>query len=394
MRGTKTVAIIGGGPAGAVAAERLARGGYRATVFEDRLGWEKPCGGGVTPRALRDFPFLADALDSARAVREVEFIGPRGASFRFSLSKPLLIFSRAGLNRLLLERAIAAGAEVIPDRIAEFRRGMNGWELCGRSGSYRGDFLVIAAGARTRLRSRLAEDFAAEDFMLTFGYHLPGSESLLRVQFFEDFEGYAWSFPRPDHVSVGICGKMSGSNMAGLKQRLRVFMERFGFQPDSARVYSHLLPSLEAESWGSLRLAGPDWALAGDAAGLVDPLTGEGIYFAMRSGGLLAQAILAGEPVQYPRQVWSEFGRALALGASISRHFYRGTICGDAITNRLVEMGAGSRRFANVLRDLIEGRQSYPGLALRLYLMLAAIVAARAVESFRNSVREAHPAGL
>ena len=71
--------------------------------------------------------------------------------------------------------------------------------------------------------------------MLTFGYYVPSVDNLLRVQFFRDFEGYAWSFPRPDHLSVGICGKAGENTMPELRERLHGFMQRFGYGGSGAR---------------------------------------------------------------------------------------------------------------------------------------------------------------
>ena len=92
--------------------------------------------------------------------------------------------------------------------------------------------------------------------MLTFGYYLPVACELLRVQFYEKFEGYAWAFPRPDHVSVGICGKAGEETMMALRDRLASFMKRLGYTPDPQRIFSHLLPSLSVDSWERMRLAG------------------------------------------------------------------------------------------------------------------------------------------
>ncbi|MGA2077560.1 MAG: NAD(P)-binding protein, partial [Terriglobia bacterium] len=85
--------VIGGGPAGAMAAEALARAGRRVTVFEEKLGWEKPCGGGVTDKALARYPFLSPAAGEAKLVREVEFVAANSASLRFQLRQPLAIYS-------------------------------------------------------------------------------------------------------------------------------------------------------------------------------------------------------------------------------------------------------------------------------------------------------------
>jgi len=195
---------------------------------------------------------------------------------------------------------------------------------------------------------------------------------LLRVQFFEDFEGYVWAFPRPAHLSVGICGKVGEDRMEGLRERLHDFMRRFGYSCAGARIFSHLLPALSVDTWGGLQLAGPGWALAGDAGGLVDPVTGEGIYYAMRSGELAAQSLLEGLPELYPDRVREEFGKALALGSRLARIFYYGKFLGGAVSARMVEFGARSPRFLEVIQEMIEGSQSYLKLTAKLYIGLAA----------------------
>ena len=367
----RTMAIVGGGPAGAMAAERLARSGSaRVIVFEERLGWEKPCGGGLSYKALSRYPFLAEATGRGKCIRDVEFAAGNGASVRFRLRKPLAIYARSVLNQLLLRRAQEAGAEVVADHIVGIRSSGGGWELVGRKGTYVARYIILAAGARTRLRRMFNQEFSSRDFMLTFGYYVPSQGDLLRIQFFEDFEGYAWAFPRPDHLSVGICGTMGKESMAQLQARLHGFMRRFGYEAGDAAVFSHLLPALCPEGWENLRLQGPGWAICGDAAGLVDPVTGEGIYYGMRSGELVAEAWLEGLPDLYPERVRDEFGRALALGARLARLFYHGDFLGAPVTTRLVEFGARSQKFREVLQDLVEGTKSYPGLPARLYLGL------------------------
>jgi flavin-dependent dehydrogenase len=394
---TRTIAIIGGGPAGAMAAEKLAQGWglrsargnrHRVLVFEEKFGWEKPCGGGLTHKALRRYPFLAQATNGGNLLHDAEFIASSGAAMRFHLRAPVAIYSRATLNHLLLRRAEDAGAEIVADRILRLRQRDAVWEIEGRQKTYRADYVVLAAGARSRLRRMLTEDFLARDYMLTLGYYLPVACQLLRVQFYEKFEGYAWAFPRLDHASVGICGKAGEETMAALRERLDLFMRKSGYAPDPQRIFSHLLPSLSIESWGSLRLAGRGWALVGDVAGLVDPITGEGIYYAMRSGDLLAEALLEDLPQLYPERVRNDFGRALALGARLARMFYQGELLGGGVTTRMIEFGTHSPKILAVMQDLIEGSQSYPGLMARLLAGLARTLgeagAARLGEKFER----------
>jgi flavin-dependent dehydrogenase len=388
MKPTHTV-IIGGGPAGAIGAASIACGGGRVTVFEEKVGWEKPCGGGLTHKALQRYPFLLPATGDMKPIQEVEFLACNNASLRFQLRRPLAIYSRRDLNGLLLRRAVVAGAEVVEDRIRDFRRSSSGWDLQGKKGQYRADYLILAAGARTRFRSLLTEDFGPHDFMLTFGYYVPGRDDLLRVQFFEDFEGYAWAFPRLAHLSVGICGKVGEDSMAGLQDRLHSFMRRFEYSSDAAQVYSHLLPSLSVDTWSGLRLAGPGWALAGDAGGLVDPVTGEGLYYAMRSGELLAESLLEGLPEVYSARVQEEFGKALALGARLARTFYCGEFLGGAVPTRIVEFGARSQRFLEVIQDMVEGSRSYLGLAARVHLGLVGALWGIGLEPLRQALHVA-----
>lgn len=167
--------------------------------------------------------------------------------------------------------------------------------------------------------------------------------------------------------------------MAALRERLDAFMQRFGYAPDPQRVFSHLLPSLSVEGWESLRLQGVGWGMVGDAGGLVDPVTGEGIYYALRSGDLLAKALLEGLPELYPEIVRNEFGKALALGARLAKVFYHGEFVGGSLATRMIEFGTHSRKFLEVVQDLVEGSQSYLGLIVRLHMGLARALVATGV---------------
>jgi hypothetical protein len=91
----------------------------------------------------------------------------------------------------------------------------------------------------------------------------------------------------------------------------------------------------------------------------------------MRSGELLAQSLLEGLPELYPARVREEFGKSLALGARLARYFYYGEFLGEPVSTRMVEFAARSSRFLGVVQDIIEGSQSYLGLALKFHLGLA-----------------------
>src|SRR5919199_3824811 len=107
----KTVAVLGGGPAGSFAAERLARAGLRTILFDEKLAWEKPCGGGLTYKAYHQYPFLIENSTPKKLVRNTVLAAPRAGAVTLQLEEPLLIYSRLDLNRMLLERAERAGTQ-------------------------------------------------------------------------------------------------------------------------------------------------------------------------------------------------------------------------------------------------------------------------------------------
>ncbi|HZO99672.1 MAG TPA: NAD(P)/FAD-dependent oxidoreductase [Terriglobia bacterium] len=382
----RRIAIIGGGPAGAMTAEKLAHAGFEVVVFEERPGWEKPCGGGLSHKVVKRYPFILDQAEHGKLARDLEFIAADGTSLRFEAREPLVIFPRCVLNGFLLRRAEKSGARVVPERVLGFERTGDGWTLKTAQRSCTADFVILAGGARSRLRRLLAEDFSADDFMLTFGYYVPQRDDRLRIRFFEDFEGYAWAFPREDHLSVGICGKVGEDRMAGLRAKLHAFMQDFGYRNDCP-VYSHLLPSLSDESWERLRVAGDGWALVGDAAGLVDPITGEGIYYALRSGELLAEALVEDSAASYPKRVAQDFSQDLAFGARVAHRFYHGRVLGKPVTTRLLELAAKSQTVMDALQDLITGSQPYAGISTRLSWAFASSPLDRVFRSFRNVFR-------
>ena len=134
-----------------------------------------------------------------------------------------------------------------------------------------------------------------------------------------------------------------------------------------AELYSHVLPSPQPHTLRQRRIAGKDWAMAGDAAACVDPITGEGLYYALRSGDLLAQALIADQPESYPEELQAEFSADLEFAARIARKVFKGTFFGAAITTRVVQLVRYSPTFRDLIRDIFSGAQNYRGLKRRLW---------------------------
>ena len=377
------IAIIGGGPAGALAGAMLAQGGREVLLFEEKLAWEKPCGGGLTYKALKQYPFLAETRTEHNLVRRFELISPSGKSAEFELSHPIAIFSRLGLNGLLLERAGSAGADIRKERVARIGRSGREWTLTTKQGEYRARYLVLAAGARGVFRSQLSRAFAAEDLMVSAGYYIPGKSSLIQIQFLKEIAGYIWTFPRADHFSAGICGRSDGVSTSAMRRILEDWLTQHGFDFSGAQFYSHILPALRGPSLDELEACGAGWMMIGDSAGLVDPITGEGLYYALRSGELCAQALLAGCPADYRTQLEEEILPELKLAASVSDRFYTGHAFGESVLEVMVKLTSDSESFREIMRDLVAGIQGYRGLRSRLYRSLPKVVAEGLAGSLR-----------
>src|SRR5580692_7643509 len=97
----KEIAIVGGGPSGAMCGERLARAGFAVTLYDEHLAWEKPCGGGLTHKAIETYPFLLNGPYPKKLIRTVELISSNGHRAPLVLDKPIVIYSRTVLNGLL-----------------------------------------------------------------------------------------------------------------------------------------------------------------------------------------------------------------------------------------------------------------------------------------------------
>src|SRR6202795_4918948 len=267
----KTVAVLGGGPAGSFAAERLASAGLKTIIFDEKLAWEKPCGGGLTYKAYQQYPFLIHNDTPKKVIHDTTLAAPNAGEVKMPLSRPLVIYSRLDLNRMLLLRAEKAGAAIEKTRVLSIERRERGWRLRTQAGIAEADFCVVATGARNALRE-VGTEWSAQDTMCALGYYLPGSREEIDIQFLPRLEGYIWVFPRHGHLSVGICGKSESAQ--ALRARLERYMDEKGIPRQDAKFYGHMLPALGDRGWRNNRLTGDGWIAVGDAGGLVDPVTG------------------------------------------------------------------------------------------------------------------------
>jgi geranylgeranyl reductase family protein len=274
---THDVAIIGGGPAGSTAAYHLATAGASVLLLDKAtFPRDKPCGGGVTGRAARLLPFSIEPV-----VEDVVDRLECGLRYRHRFTRsaraPLAYMTqRRRLDHFLLQKAAEAGAEVRQGETVDAR------ELDAR-------IVIGADGCNGSSAKQLGlADRVVHGVALEANYpHEPRFARAMVLEIAVIHGGYGWVFPKGDHVNVGVGG--NGEEGPRLRAELRRMCEAYGIDPDAAQdTRGYRLP---LRLPGTL-LARGRTAVIGDAAGLVDPFSGDGMYEAFLSARLVADAAL------------------------------------------------------------------------------------------------------
>jgi geranylgeranyl reductase family protein len=361
------IAIAGAGPAGAWAATKLAAGGARVALLDSSHPREKPCGGGVTARALALLGGSIDRLADGVPIESATF-AHRGRMQKVSLDDAgqqlrLAVVSRRTFDAWLLECAAAAGATVLRTRVTDLATAAHGWTVATRDGEIHARWIIGADGPGSLIRRRVSSPFERADLSIAAGYYVHGATSRqIDIAFEEDPPGYLWSFPRPDHLAVGACAQADVTSTADLLRLSERWIDR-NVATGTRERYSWPIPSLRATTLERERPSGPGWLLAGDAAGLVDPITREGIFFALLSADHAAQSLLhaSDPPTAYAERLRDTIYAELILAARLKARFFRPQFMG-----LLLSALERSRRIRVIMCDLVAGEQQYHTLRRRL----------------------------
>ncbi len=360
------VAVVGAGPAGAMAANRLAQGGARVVLLEKRpLPRGKVCGGGLVRRAAAMLPVDAAPAVELRCRRVEVTIGSRPLRFVAQRSTPvILMIDRRRLDYLLAAEAALRGADLRPQCTVSGLRGTRKHVALQTSrGDMRARFVVAADGASSRV-ARLAGWHETRRVVpaLECSLSLPAwwLERFSRAPGF-DFGavpgGYGWRFSKGGRLDIGVGSLMSSAG--NLKVVLGRYLERIGLGDlPTTRLRSAPIPlSPRTDGFVKGRVL-----LVGDAAGLADPLTAEGLSHALHSGRLAAEALLEAGldpgrlPSVYHRKLKSEILDELRL----ARFFARLTFCHPQAVDRL--FGRWGQEFVEGVTDIACGRSTYRSL--------------------------------
>lgn len=303
IRNKLRVAVIGGGPAGSSAAEALASGGIETFLFERSPNTAKPCGGAIPLCMLDEFSIPTHLID--RKVTRMKIISPSNLSVDFGKTLKsdefISMLRREVLDDFLRQRAETSGATLVKALVTDVVVPLSdkspyviNYNMNNKQKSLSVDVVIGADGAN----SKVAKSIKAGDYTCAIAFQerikLPEDKMRYYENLAEMYVGndvspdfYAWVFPKCDHVAVGTGTVCSKKNIKIFQRgiRTRVMPKLRG--GEVIKVEAHPIP----EHPRPARVRGRA-ALVGDAAGYVTKCSGEGIYFAAKSGRMCGEAIV------------------------------------------------------------------------------------------------------
>lgn len=310
--------VVGAGPAGSSAARAAARAGLDVLILEkEHFPRYKPCGGALSDRAISclDFPLPEDICERTITRARVHFrdkVVEAHKGYRLST-----LVTRSRFDQFLLQKALEAGSNLVTQRVQDYNENEDHVKVLTDTEEYRSRFLVISSGCQSCLKDSIQER-TRDQYYVSVVTEIEEDEEKIEERlhgsldfYFDAVEsGYGWIFPHKGYYSVGIGGQ--ASILKNLRGSMLNFLRKTRFRGEY-RLHGHKIPT-GGISW---RVASTRVLLAGDSAGFVDPLTGEGMYYALRSGQIAAKAILDQDTANisktYEYMCKKEFGESLVM---------------------------------------------------------------------------------
>lgn len=391
------VIVVGGGPAGSTAARFCAEAGLKTLIIEkEQLPRYKPCGGCLSTKTVHLLGF-----DLTSVIENTIY----GSKFTYCLEDPFFIETkdpiaflvmRDRFDQLLINKALEEGASILEaERVMRAEERADRVEVESAKGKKLScQYLIGADGAESVIAKSLslsspkndANGIAIEsEIPFDSSIHFPQKErQFIHLDFGRIPNGYGWVFPKREYLSIGIGGMFRETKKINPHEYFSDFLKGLDYLPKgkTGRLMGHLLPSFYNENQ---KVSRGRFLLVGDAAHLMDPLQGEGIYYAVRSGMLAAEAILEWKKEgiapsdYYQKAVYDEIYGNLKKALTFSRFVFRFTKLAYRTLKRYPDLG-------EFYLQVLEGKESYQGFVTRVKKRMKDLLKGRLSDKIKEAM--------
>jgi geranylgeranyl reductase family protein len=361
------VIVIGAGVAGSSAAYRLACAGLKVLVLEkEKLPRYKTCGGGVIKRAAELLPFSVDSVVERILFRADIYDHQNRLHFKVKKEKHIIFMvMRADFDNFILAKAVEKGAVVHDSsEVTGFEDFSDSLQVKTQKEVFKAKFIIAADGA-TGISAKLGENRNRSAKVAAIEVETNVTENVLglyketaRFDYGLVPRGYAWVFPKKEHLSIGAAF-MKKTNQS-LHKWLEKYFEVLGIKQNDVlnkEKHGYLIPLISNRK----ECCSGRVLLVGDALGLADPITAEGISYAIESGQMAAVSIIENE--FEPVSVKGNYGKKLnSLYKELdSSKFLSLFVFGPEWIRKFIFKHYG-KRLSELMTDIITGEKTYSGL--------------------------------
>jgi geranylgeranyl reductase family protein len=389
------VVVVGAGPGGSTAARFCVQAGLKTLLIEkERLPRYKPCGGCLSLKTIRLLGF-----DLSTVVENTIY----GVKFTYRLKDPFFIQSsepiaftvmRDRFDQFLIKKALEEGAGLLEgERVARVRDRGTGVEVeLARGERFRCEYLIGADGAESVVAKSLSLSVRQGDgngigveseIPFESAIDFPEKElQLIHLDFGRIPNGYGWVFPKREGLSIGIGGMHREGKKVNPRQYFADFLRSLNYLDEGKveRITGHALPSFYDERQ---RVSEERFLLVGDAGHMIDPLTGEGIYYALRSGMLAAEAIIQSKKKGispsdlYQTSVHAHIFQNLKWALALSQVVFQFTKLAYRTLQRYPGLG-------DIYLQVLEGKETYQGFAAKVKERMKDLLKGRLSEKIKR----------